>query len=208
MRNYETIGGKGKVCFSFDDYDQINKKVDETLSKHGIEATFYIETATPEAREQIKELFDRGNEIGCHTIHHPADLKALHHVEAMSEIDGAKRMVEAIIGRPCESFAYPRGRFNDDIVALVKKAGFKEARTTHVKHTKWEDPLRMPTTIHLYDGRKEYAGRNWSSLAEFYLDDVVKNGGTLSIWGHASELERDGTWERFDNILEMIGKKI
>lgn len=208
MRKYPLIGGKGEICFSFDDYHPLNMKIDEILHKQGIEATFYIETREHAAREQIKELFERGHDIGSHTIHHPSDLKALNSIECMSEIQGSKGMIESITNRPCTSFCYPRGRHNDDVVAMVRKAGFTEARTTHVLKTKYDDLFRIGTTIHLYDGRKEYNGRDFDVLTDFYLDDVKKNGGLLSIWGHAFEMERWGYWDRFEKLVVRLGKHI
>lgn len=208
MLSYPTTGGKGRVCLSFDDYHPLNLRIDEILHKEGICATFFIETREKAAQLQIRELFERGHEIGAHTIHHPMDLKLLHGVEAMSEIEGSKKMIESIIQRPCTVFAYPRGRFNDDVVAMVKKAGFEEARTTHVLKTECEDVLRMPTTVQIFNGRKEYNGRPWLQLAKFYLDHVVKNGGTLHIWGHANELEREGYWYEFEELVSLLGSNI
>lgn len=211
MRSYSTIGGKGRVLLSFDDYHPLNLKVDEILHKQGLEATFFIETASREARDQIKQLFELGHEIGGHTIHHPSDLKALHQVEAMGEIQGCKGMIEAITHRPCESFAYPRGRQNDDIVEMVRRSGFKDARTTHVLKTSpedYSDPMRLPTTIHLFEGRKEYNVRPLLALARFYLDHVVKNGGTFHVWGHAFELERDNLWTTLEELVILLGHNI
>lgn len=208
MRKYKIAGGVGSVCFSFDDYHEKNILIDQILDKQGIEATFYIETGSQEARAQIKELFQKGHEIGSHTIHHPQDLKVLHQVEAMGEIEGSKGMIESIIGRRCTSFCYPRGRFNDDIVELVKRAGFDEARTTHVLETSWKDPFRTGTTVHLYDGRKEYHGKSSSELIKSYFADVKETGGTLSIWGHAFEFDRYDMWKTFEDIVQFLGQNI
>jgi peptidoglycan/xylan/chitin deacetylase (PgdA/CDA1 family) len=193
---------------SFDDFSPDNLRIDEILHTQGIEATFFIETARPDAREQIKELFERGHDIGGHTIHHPGDIKLLHHVEAVSEIEGCKKMIENIIHRPITAFAYPRGRFNDDIVSMVKRAGFSEARTTHVLQTRMPDPLRMPTTIHLYPDRKEYKGRDLMALSKFYLDDVIKNGGVFHVWGHAEEINRAGLWKTLEELVVFLGEHI
>lgn len=208
MRSYRTIGGKGKVCLSFDDYDPLNEKVDEILHRQGIEATFFIPTGEHRARQQIQQLFERGHEIGGHTINHPADLKRLLHVEAVGEIDGGRRMIEAITKRPCTAFAYPRGRFNEDVVEIVRRSGFTEARTTHVLKTRSDDPFRTPTTLQIFEGRKEYQGRGIMDLAKFYLDDVVKNGGTFHAWGHAGEIDRDGLWNTLGELVVLLGAHI
>lgn len=196
--------GSGHYCFSFDDYHADNLKIADMFEKYNLRATFYIETRSGEAQDQIRELHKRGHEIGSHTIHHPGDLKSINSVECRSELEGSKRMIESITGVPCESFCYPRGRFNDDVVAMVKKSGYKEARTTHVLKTKSEDPFRMPTTLHIFQERKEYKDRPVEVLFDFYKDDVVKNGGVLSIWGHALELNRWNYWDMLEDMLKKL----
>ncbi len=206
MRTYKA--GKGYVCLSFDDYHPLNLKIDEILHAQGIEATFFIETGTVGAMQQIKQLFERGHEIGSHTIHHPADIKAIHQVECVSELEGSKKMIESVTHRPCTSFAYPRGRYNDDIVAMVKRAGYESARGTRVLETEWTDPFTAGTTIHLYEGRKEYNGRPLEVLIPFYLKHVVDHGGTFSLWGHAREIDRDGLWTTLEKAVLLLGKYI
>ncbi len=101
--------------------------------------------------------------------------------------------------------AYPRGRFNDEVVKAVERAGYKEARTTHVLSTAPAlDPLRMPTTIHAFNGRKEYSGRPWRVMADFYLEHAIKNSLTFHLWGHSFELERDKLWDELDAFLGKI----
>lgn len=198
--------GNGTVWFSFDDFHQDNIKIANLLDKYGLKATFFIETIQKEARDQIEILHKMGHEIGAHTIHHVSDLKLLNSVECMSEIEGSKKMIEAITNTPCVSFCYPRGRFNDDVISKVKLSGFEDARTTHVLHTRSEDPYKMPTTVHIYPNRKEYNGRSYMALFNFYLEDVLKNGGTLSIWGHAFELNNFSLWEDLESIVSKIAE--
>jgi peptidoglycan/xylan/chitin deacetylase (PgdA/CDA1 family) len=71
------------------------------------------------------ELLGRGGlvEIGAHTITHPF-LSV--HPEAFQqrEIEQGKIDLEAITGRPVNSFAYPHGDYDERTVALVRQAGF------------------------------------------------------------------------------------
>lgn len=194
----------GQFCFSFDDFHPANENIAYILDKHGIKSTFFIETRSKEAQDQIKKLHLAGHEIGAHTIHHPQDLKKLHGVECMSEIKGSKDMIESITGIPCDSFCYPRGRYNDDVITMVKQCGFKDARTTQVLKTRTEDPYKRPTTLHLFPLRQEYENRDVKEIFNFYLDDVKKNGGLLSIWGHAKEIIDYDYWA----LLEEIAKEL
>jgi len=58
---------------------------------------------------QIKNLSDRGIDIGAHTVTHPI-LSTLDLSRAKEEILGAKLTLESLIDRPVNHFAYPNGR--------------------------------------------------------------------------------------------------
>ena len=82
---------------------------------------------------QVRELSDRGVEIGGHTVAHTI-LTTLDDERASDEICSGKKILEAIIGKPVTSFAYPNGRpgrdYADRHPALVKAAGFQRAVST------------------------------------------------------------------------------
>jgi len=77
--------------------------------------------------DHVRELADRGFEIGAHTRTH-ADLGVTAGTAARDEIFGAKADLESRLARPVDLFAYPYGRKNNmtgDNRALVKAAGFR-----------------------------------------------------------------------------------
>ena len=67
--------------------------------------------------------------IGAHTERHPA-LTALDDRALTREVVGATRDLEAITERRVEHFAYPHGRYDDDVTRIVRAAGFRTAVTT------------------------------------------------------------------------------
>jgi len=79
---------------------------------------------------EVRQLAATGLvEIGAHTVSHPV-LAALTHTEQHAEITEAKAALEAIVGKPVESFAYPYGTKSDytkESVAAVRNAGFRLA---------------------------------------------------------------------------------
>jgi phosphatidylinositol alpha-1,6-mannosyltransferase len=81
----------------------------------------------------VRTLHSQGFEIGAHTVHHPI-LNECTPQQARTEIAECKAELEAIIGGPVHSFAYPNGRPGEDFraehVALVKAAGYRNAVTT------------------------------------------------------------------------------
>lgn len=178
------------------------------LLEAGLPGMFFIETASFEAQQQIKELSALGFEIGGHTMTHPKDLKALTAEQCSGEVSICKSQIEKITGKPCTSFAYPRGRFNDVVVEIVKAAGYEDARITHVLKIEAPDQFRMPTTIHMFDVRKEYDGRTWLGMADFYLDHAIKKGGMFYLWGHAGELDRAGQWNMFKGFLKKLKEQV
>lgn len=88
-----------------------------------------------------------GMEIGAHTVTHPS-LAALPPAEQQMEIEQGKTGLEAMIGRPVSSFAYPYGRPSDfmaETVALVRAAGFSRACTNQSGLIKQaNDPYQLP----------------------------------------------------------------
>lgn len=82
---------------------------------------------------QVRELADQGLEIGAHTVRHPI-LTSVSRERAKSEIEGSRRRLEEITGRPVTIFAYPNGRPGSDYdayhVELVRESGFDLAVST------------------------------------------------------------------------------
>ena len=125
---------ESKLITSWDDGYPLDLKVAGLLSKYNVPGIFYVPISNPErkimTRRQIRELSSTF-EIGAHTYSH-VDLTRLSPKMAEEEIISGKKELENIIGKKIEKFCYPWGRFNQDIKDLVKKAGFKEARTARI----------------------------------------------------------------------------
>lgn len=199
------ISPNATAVLSFDDYHPQNIKLANLLRQYDLPATFFIETLTTGAEDQIKALSALGFEIGSHTMSHPPDIKQMGSEALRSELETSKLQIERWTGKPCTVLAYPRGRFNDDVVAAAARAGYIEARTTHVlKNGAAGDLLRTPTTIHAFDGRKEYDGRPWLVMADFYLDHILKTGGVFHLWGHAFEFDRYDTWPQLEKMFARL----
>jgi peptidoglycan/xylan/chitin deacetylase (PgdA/CDA1 family) len=78
--------------------------------------------------EEIKEMSQGGIDFGSHTVNHiiltNVPLKI-----AEREITQSKREIEEKIGKEVRHFAYPNGNYNDEIIKLVKRAGYLSAVT-------------------------------------------------------------------------------
>ncbi len=84
--------------------------------------------------DEIRRLHKHGVLIGAHTQSHPI-LASLDDEEAIREISGSKADVEAVLGEPVTSFAYPNGRYGRDYdkrhAKIVEDLGFDFAVSTN-----------------------------------------------------------------------------
>ena len=124
------------VIISFDDdwQSQFTYAV-PLLKKYGFTATFYIWVAVVGLKhhmtwDEVKALDAQGMQIGCHTMTHPFLTRVKSDDVLRKEIVGAKQKIEAHIGTPVTSIAYPFGQYNERVVAMVREAGFTSARST------------------------------------------------------------------------------
>lgn len=132
---------KKSVCITFDDgYGDNFTNAYKILKKYSAKASIFLIPNQDENyweakntshiskmlnKEQILQMRDIV-EFGAHTSTH-ANLTAISIQQAKSEIENSKKDVENITKKPCLSFAYPYGKFNNEIVDLVDEAGFKNA---------------------------------------------------------------------------------
>lgn len=101
----------------------------QEMKKRNMTATYYVITQRLELLpSQWQQIDQDGFEVTAHTRTHP-DLRGVGDLEG--EIAGSKRDIEAILGHPVRSFAYPYGKYNNAIVQVVKDSGFEIAVSTN-----------------------------------------------------------------------------
>jgi len=146
------------LVLTFDDACKSHLEVVAPLLKrYGFDATFFICRFSDEWRRknggnllsgrEVKELSDMGFEIGNHSWSHP-DLRRCAPAEIEREIVKLNAfLAENGVPEPV-SFAYPGGPFAENAVPLLKKHGFRAARTTEAMpwEAKKHDPMRIPST--------------------------------------------------------------
>lgn len=90
---------------------------------------------------QLRLLADEGMTIGSHTCTH-ARLPELAPDQAMAEITQSKNLLEDLLGRPVQHFAYPYGAFNAAVREQVIAAGYRSACSTRSGFNRpGEDPF-------------------------------------------------------------------
>jgi peptidoglycan/xylan/chitin deacetylase (PgdA/CDA1 family) len=82
-------------------------------------------------RTQLRELHNQSFEIGAHgLIHH--DLSTMGPTELWREVSLSKSRLEDFLGKPVTAFAIPFGRYNDQVLEAVLKAGFERIMTSDI----------------------------------------------------------------------------
>lgn len=77
----------------------------------------------------VRRLLAAGWELGAHTITHP-DLRTLDDAALEREVAGSRAEIRRRFRVPVDFFCYPAGRYDDRVIAAVRRAGFLSATTT------------------------------------------------------------------------------
>ena len=222
------------VTTSWDDGHPDDLRIAERLSRHGLAGTFYVPAANSEGRPvmdaaDLRTLAAGGFEVAAHTRDHRR-LTGLDRAQAHRQIAEGKAILEDRLGSAVLGFAYPGGRWNAAIRALVADAGFRYARTTCMLCLDpGPDPHAMATTFQLHPHRMPALLRNWLRngggvgrlrIAKAWLDAgsleaaadrvagiAAARGGVLHLWGHSWEIERDGLWPALDRVLASLAAR-
>lgn len=101
------------------------------LKKYGFVATFYVVQTYVNGKDmistdQLKDLIQNGWEIGSHSKTHQ-HLPAISEDLLPEEIRMSKLNLEDLLGTPINSFAFPFGEINDNIIRLTSSYGYKSA---------------------------------------------------------------------------------
>ena len=80
--------------------------------------------------EQVHEMAADGIEFGSHTCTHPKQLTNLTREQCWQEIARSRADLGAKLGHEVVSFCYPRGDLNEEVVQMVKDAGYDCAVVT------------------------------------------------------------------------------
>ena len=138
------------IAITFDDgYDDIYTQAYPIMKKYGFVGTIYLIVDSIDkpgymTKEQVKELIDAGFELGSHTLNHP-NLANANLNNAKSQIETSKARLDKMFMYDVTSFCYPSGKYNDQVVKLIKGAGYSSAVTTAEGYVvPKSDLLRLP----------------------------------------------------------------
>jgi hypothetical protein len=131
--------------------------------------------------EDVREMVAAGVQIGAHTVTH-AVLPFEDPERAEWEIRQSKAEIEKQTGRPCLDFAYCNGWYSDELIRMLRDAGFRSAVTTEdLLNRIGGDPFALKRKV-VWENFSVGVGGTYSSrLTGCQMDDVFTSlgGGTV-----------------------------
>ena len=122
------------IVLTFDDgYDNNYLEMLPILEEHGMKAVVYMVTNQIGQKgyltwDQLREMQERGVEIGSHTANH-LPLTALSREERADEVQLSKLLMEWNGIRTVFSLSYPNGKYDDSLPQLLKESEYLTAVT-------------------------------------------------------------------------------
>jgi len=209
------------VTTSWDDGQLLDLKLSSLLLKYGLKGTFFMprvwdnHKVDPDLVHGLSENF----EIGAHSLSH-SNLTSLPLKDAANEIQGSKEWLEELLHHEIEMFSYPIGKYNNDILKLVKMAGFKGARSLDFQIALSTDPFHLGVGPQASNGspiirlkgalKSNFSIKglsNWSVNAKFLFDHILQKGGIWHLWGHSWEIEKNNDWQKLEDVLSYVSNR-
>ena len=115
-----------RIVLTFDDgpHPKQTRQILDVLDKYDIKATFFVIGVNVQNYPGIvKEVLDRGHEIGNHTTTH-SHAARLHKDALQNEITACEREVLSQTGERCKLFRPPEGAMTDEMRQIVRELGY------------------------------------------------------------------------------------
>jgi len=95
----------------------------DTLKKHNVKATFFLEGQYVKARPELaKRIAKEGHQLGNHSYRHP-DFTKIKESEIKSEIVRTQELVHKLTGKYPTTLRPPYGLYNDQVQEVAKELG-------------------------------------------------------------------------------------
>ena len=91
---------------------------------------------------QVRAMIRAGWEIDSHTVTHP-NLTTLSPKRLQAELVDSRTWLRRHLGVPVDYFCYPAGRYNSQVEAAVRRAGYRLATTTQPGLARPDSPFAL-----------------------------------------------------------------
>jgi len=211
------------LTFSYDDGVTQDRRLIELFNKYGMKATFNLNSLllgkpgeliregkhvwhNKNNPEDIRYIYE-GHEVAAHTLTHPFLPSIDDESEIVRQVEEDRLRLSELCGYEVLGFAYPGGgtNYSTRVAEIIKnKTGIKYCRHTISSHSfALQDNLYefAPTVYHHAEWDKLF------ELGEKFLSLKCEEPSVFYVWGHAYEFDIHGTWERFEEFLQMMQGK-
>ncbi len=101
------------------------EKILDILDEYGVKTTFFmVDIWTQKYPGLVKEIVNRGHEIGNHSATHPK-MSTLSKAEIAKELETMSAGAETVCGVRPRLFRPPYGDYNNDVVLTARAAGYE-----------------------------------------------------------------------------------
>ena len=206
-------GGKAKaLTFSYDDGGAEDIHLIEIFRKYGMRATFNLNSdmfghdngrhPRLSSEDILKYYIDDVCEVASHTANH-IFMSVSDPATTCMEVLRDRINLEKLLSKQVHGFAYPYGGYTDNVVTILKNAGFYYARTivSTLKFNMPEDWLRLPATCH-------HKSPELMNLADRFIN--LKPGHDpkmFYVWGHAYEFADKDNWHVIEDFCAKMSNR-
>lgn len=220
-------GGKAKaVTLSYDDGSRYDIRFSETITRHGLKATFNINsnrlgknsTDYNLTKEEITEyIIKKGHEIAIHGANHNAN-GLQRTVAGIQEVLNCRLNLEKNFGGIIRGMAYPdsgitcfqNGISYENIKRYLTDLDIVYARSLGSDNNRFE----LPNDWHSWTPSAHHNNPKLFDYIDTFLNfdhqsayRSLRTPKLLYIWGHSSEFEDNQNWDRLEKICKLIGSK-
>lgn len=213
------------IITSWDDVTKCDIRLQNLLDKYNLKGTFYVignSIGKHISKEDLIQI-SSNHEVGAHTMNHPT-LTAISKEKSKKEIIESKKILEKCIDKEVTSFAYPKGKYREEHVKIVKEAGFTNARTIEpfyfditnnvfeIPITLWSYPHKLRDLKSIYRLYQTFPLlalnplmlKKWSHLGNKILDQLLERGGVFHLFGHAWQVDQINGWKKLEDLFSYM----
>ncbi len=218
------------ITTSWDDGVKESLEVANLLNNYGLAGTFFVPVNAVKGgriqelefqgkflSEEELRILSRDFEVGGHGVSHRY-LTRMPKGEMEKEIRNSKNRLESLTGKDVHGFAYPGGKYNQQIVSTVKNLGFTYGRTTEDGSLEPTDRFKLSISAvcgGTFIGKLKFTllspfsnvyavGGDWKKTIFKAYQNTKKLGGVLHIAGHPQDILKEGYKEKLESVFSKI----